>query len=498
MEHTRKWLPFGMLLFVGGVFAFVSFVSPAKLFAQSTGNPPKISGITITSITPTSTIVTWDTDIVADSEVNYGLDKNYGIARDPFPDKTHHSVTVTDLIPSTIYHLRIGSSDSSGNQALSGDYVIATKSSIDVKDIKKVSTDDRPAVERAVAAIQEIQSTEGLIVVSKAIDDQAKKIVEAPVIIGNPHVDEVGMDYAVLTWATDQEAGSVVHYARETEYVPDRDNPYTTDAGDSADRVKSHSVRIEGLVSGTVYHFRVESTMDLGLTGISQDVKFTTKDITPAISNYRIVKIEADSVTLSWRTNIPASGNVEYTDTKTKIAQTSGSPVLATSHNVKISNLRLGTRYSAIVKAENALGDKVVSSPLYFTTVKDIAPPIISKVSSESTLYPTADAKVQTIISWATDEPAYCQSFYRSGLNPNVEPTGLGEEKQSRVDHVEVVVDFLPATVYQYWVECRDPSKNTSKSENFVLFTPDKEKSIIDIILENFQGTFGWVKNIGK
>ena len=33
-------------------------------------------------------------------------------------------------------------------------------------------------------------------------------------------------------------------------------------------------------------------------------------------------------------------------------------------------------------------------------------------------------------------------------------------------------------------------------SEDFVLFTPEKEKSIIDIILENFEGAFGWIKNI--
>lgn len=495
MSRDKVFLSVGASFLLGSVFVVFLF-APALSSAQSVA--PKISDITITSITATTTVVTWETDIEADSEVNYGLDKNYGIARDPFPDKKKHSVTISDLLPSTIYHLRVGSSDAYGNQALSGDYVIATKSSLDVKDIKKVSVDDRPAVERAVAAIQEIQTAEGLKVVIDKLDDQAKKILEAPVIIGNPRVEEVGMDYAVITWATDQESGSLVHYARETDFDPTRDEPYTTRAGDEGERVKAHSVRLEGLVSGTKYHTRVESVSDFGMTGLSRDVVFTTKDVTPAISNFRIVKVEADAVTLAWRTNIPASGNVEYTDTKSKIVQTAGSPVLATSHNVKISNLRLGTRYSAIVKAENALGDKVVSSPLYFTTVKDTAPPIISKVSSESTLYPTADAKVQTIVSWATDEPTYCQCFYRSGLNPNDAPTGLGEEKQSRVDHVQVVVDFLPATVYQFWVECRDPSNNKAKSENFVLFTPDKEKSIIDIILENFQGTFGWVKNIGK
>ena len=101
-------------------------------------------------------------------------------------------------------------------------------------------------------------------------------------------------------------------------------------------------------------------------------------------------------------------------------------------------------------------------------------------------------------MSWTTDEEAYCQFFYREGLNPAVEPMGHGEEKEPRSDHVEVVTEFLPSTVYQFWVECRNEARNKTVSEKFVLFTPNKEKSIIDIIMENFSGTFGWVKNIGK
>jgi len=30
------------------------------------------------------------------------------------------------------------------------------------------------------------------------------------------------------------------------------------------------------------------------------------------------------------------------------------------------------------------------------------------------------------------------------------------------------------------------------------MFTTQKENSIIDIILENFESSFGWVKKIGK
>ena len=486
-----------LFLAVLGVFG-LSFGGTSLLLAQTTGVPPKITNISITQPTATSTLITWDTDINSDSEVNYGLNKDYGIARDAFPDKTKHSILVSDLEPAMLYHMRIGSADALGNQALTGDYTVTTRTSMSKKELEKIPLEDRVYVERAIVSIQKIKSQEGLQVVEDAIQQQAQKIVEAPVIVGYPRIDEIGTDFAVISWGSDQETGSVIHYARDTEYDENRDNPYSSDAGDEGERVKEHKVRLDGLVAGTVYHLQAESKGNLGLTGKSRDTTFTTKALLPTVSGFRIVKAEEDSVTLGWRTSIPASGVVEYTNARTKFAQSAGSPVFATSHIVKISNLQLGASYSAVVKAQSVLGDTVTSPKLYFTTVKDVEPPVIAKVTQDSTLFASADVKVQTIVSWNTDEKAYCQFYSREGLNPSVEATGRGEETDPRTDHVEVITEFLPSTVYQFWIECRDPSGNKSKSENFVLFTPDKVKSIIDIILENFQGTFGWVNNIGK
>ncbi len=478
--------------FAGILFALL--LAPSSLFAQS-GQPPKISNIEIKQPTPTTTVITWETDIDADSEVNYGLTKDYGIARDAFPDKRKHSITVTDLEPSMLYHFRIGSADALGNQALTGDFIVRTTTVMKKSDLDKIPVEERVYVERAVTSIKQLKSPESLQYVADAVNEQAKKELVAPAIIGYPRVDELGTDFAVISWATDREAGSKVRYARESEYG---DGNYTTEAGDEGERVKEHQVRLDGLSPGIVYHFSAESPAEQGLTGVSRDTTFTTKAVKPTVTNFHIVKAETDSVTLAWNTSIPASGVVEYTNIRTKFAQSIGSPVFSTTHIVKISNLQLGARYSAVVKAENTLGETVTSNQIFFATVKDTSPPLISKVAQESTLYASADVKVQTIVSWQSDEKAFCQFFYREGLNPNIEATGYGEEKDPRTDHVVVVTEFLPSTVYQFWVECKDPSGNKSKSENFVLFTPNKEKSIIDIILENFQGTFGWVKNIGK
>ena len=497
-RKLAKSLPVSfLLLLTGGALGFFLF-GPNALLAQTSGTPPVITGISITQPTPTTTVVTWNTDVVSDSEVNFGLSKDYGIVRDPFPDKTRHSITVSDLEPAMVYHMRIGSADSLGNQALTGDYVVRTETIMSKKELAKIPVEERVYVERAIASIKQIKSASALQVVADAVNEQAKKELIAPSIIGYPRVDSYGTDFAVISWATDREAGSKVSYARETEYREGSDNPYTTQAGDEGERVKEHKVNLSGLVAGTTYHFSAESPAEAGLTGVSRDTTFTTKALQPTVTNFHIVKAETDSVTLAWNTNIPASGVVEYINTKNKFAQSAGSPIFATTHLVKISNLQLGARYTAVVKAQNSLGETVTSNQIYFSTVKDVSPPLISKVAEESTLYASADVKVQTIVSWQTDEKTYCQFFYREGLNPQVEPTGRGEEKDARTDHVEVITEFLPSTVYQFWVECRDISSNKAKSENFVLFTPNKEKSIIDIILENFQGTFGWVNNIGK
>ncbi len=147
--------------------------------------------------------------------------------------------------------------------------------------------------------------------------------------------------------------------------------------------------------------------------------------------------------------------------------------------------------------AENSGGDRVRSQPIQFITVRDIAPPFISNVTNESTIFPGGESRIQTIIEWITDEPAHCALTYQEGIAGGVEPTVIDSEESGYVmQHVQVIVEFAPATVYQFWLDCADGAGNEVKSDNFVLFTPIQEKSIIDIIIENFESTFGWVKNI--
>lgn len=456
---------------------------------------PTISNVRLGSTTNTSVDITWTTDVPASSMLNYGKQADYGIVRNPNFDVTQHSVTVDTLDPSTTYHFRITASDSSGNQGISGDFMFTTTGYENIPNIENVSTEEQRAlVGQAAAILDQVQDINALEIIADEVQSSAEDILRPPSIIGAAQVSEVGMDYAIISWNTNRPAGSQVQYATDAEYQATQ--IYSSFQGVPDERVTEHEVQLVGLLPGTQYHFQVQSSDDFGLEGLSRDNTFETKSRLPVIQDVQLLKIEETSVTIAWSTDIPAAGAVEYENLDTGELRSEGSPELLSTHTVRLSDLTLGTTYVASIKAENEQGDFSVSDPIAFTTVEDEEPPIISKVTNDSTLFPGAETRIQTIVQWETDELAVCKMFFRQGIQESIEPFELDSKEELATEHVQVVVEFQPSTVYQFWVECIDLADNVARSENFVLFTPEKEKSIIDIILENFEGAFGWVKNI--
>jgi Purple acid Phosphatase, N-terminal domain len=479
--------------FVIGIIGATLVISAGTLFAD---DPPQITGVRIATSTKDSATITWTTDKPGDSIVNFGKQPHYGIMREPGTTKTEHSIKLEDLDASTIYHFRVSSADELGNQSVSGDFVFTTGGFEDIKDIEKVtSIEQQTLVGQAKDAISKITDPEALKLIQQEVSDQAQDLLRAPEVIGQPRAIDITASEAKIIWATSRDSNSVVRFSPEFRWDG---NNYAQTVANLEDATKSHEVLITGLAPGTVYHFQVESEDEFGLSGTSGDVTFSTKSPVPTIEDVQIIKIEEDSATFAWSTDIPAAGAVVYENTVTGEVRSEGSPEFLTTQTVRLTDLTLGATYIATVKAENEQGEPSESESITFTTTRDVEPPIISRVNNESTLYPGAETRIQTILSWGTDEPSYCRLYYSQGLAAAENATELAENADPAIDHVKVLTEFLPSTVYKFWVVCKDRTGNDTRSEDFVLYTPEKEKSIIDIILENFQGTFGWVKNIGK
>lgn len=488
------------------------------VFAADT-TPPAISNVQITDVTDDSVTVTWETDEDSDSIVNYGLKEDYGIVRVPVADKTEHSIKLDGLEPGRTYYFRVVSADAEGNQGISADYKVLTTGnptadgsgqanaqgdgqgnqagqSDTTSQTQTDATSQQTSEQTVTEVVNKIQQITNPQTLQEILNETVKAIqgvTEDLTIIGPPTV-VVETTSATITWTTDRPASSRVQFSESANYV---EGQYEYEQASTNGDVTDHEIRLIGLQPFTEYTFKVNSTDEYGITGESRDFTFKTKASLPEIRNLRILKVEENSATLAWDTTVPAKATIEYQDLTTGEQNSKGRPTLATSNQMKIEGLTLGTRYVAFVIAENAGGDRVKSSPITFVTVKDTAPPIISNVTNESTLFPGDEVRIQSIIEWRTDEPAYCTVTYREGVSGGVDPVTIEKDEVNYAEkHVEVIVDFASATVYQFWLNCADEAGNDVQSENFVLFTPVKEKNIIDIIIENFEASFGWVKNI--
>lgn len=470
--------------------------------------PPKVTEISLGGLSATSTAVSWLTDEAADSLVNFSTRQDYGIVRSPELIKAHDLI-IPELQPEQRYYYRIIATDKYGNQTISNDYTFTTPA---LKEEAKPAPEERERppetgqepktdlkeselVKETLGLLEKISSEEGLSLIESKIQEEAQEKAEPPVISGDFAKVEVGTDYAIVKWKTDKEANSIVALASEDDYNPNASNPYRWKEGEPNELVLAHTVNVANLRPATTYHYQVLSTSALGLEGVSEDNTFRTKSILPEIFNLNIAKVEEDSATIEWTTNVPCSAIVEYTDLNANTTKLEGSTALVTAHSIRLNGLKFDTYYSAVVKVENEQNEKTVSDPITFTTIKDVLPPVISKVNTESTLYPGAESKTQTIISWRTDEPSLCQFFYRQGLAVSKEEeSSLPEEADYTTNHVQVVTEFQLASVYKFWIECHDKTLNRVKSEDYSMLTPAKEESILDLIIKNFEGTFGWLK----
>jgi len=88
---------------------------------------PAISVVTASSITATGATITWTTNETATTQVEYGLTATYGQSTTlDLTLVTSHSVGLSGLTASTLYHYRIRSKDAAGNEALGADATFTT------------------------------------------------------------------------------------------------------------------------------------------------------------------------------------------------------------------------------------------------------------------------------------------------------------------------------------------------------------------------------------
>ncbi|MBA3708675.1 MAG: TIGR03790 family protein [Planctomycetes bacterium] len=398
-------------VFVTGDYACNTDGSPAG--GDTTA--PVISGISANSITTSSATISWTTDEVSDSLVQYGTTTSYGSSSALDATLvTAHSVGLSGLTASTLYHYRVLSRDAAGNLATSGDNTFTTTTAADT----------------------------------------------TPPVISGIAAGSITTSGATITWTTNEASDSQVQYGTTTGYG--------SSSTLNASLVTAHSVALSGLAANTLYHYRVLSRDAAGNLATSGDNTFTTlapPDTTPpVISAVSAGSITANAAVISWTTNEAADSQVQYGTTTAYGSQTTLNATKVTAHSVALSGLTASTLYHVRVLSRDAAGNLATSGDVTFTTTAtpDTTPPVISGVTAGSI------TATSVVIIWTTNEASSSQVQF--GPTTSYGSTTVLDASMV-TGHSVALTGLAPSTVYHIRVLSRDAAGNLTTSGDVIVTT---------------------------
>jgi hypothetical protein len=327
---------------------------------------------------------------------------------------TSHSQGLSGLSASTTYHYRVKSRDAAGNLAISTDYTFTTSTPADT----------------TAPTISSVAAT------------------------------GITSSGATILWATNEAADTQVEYGTTSGYG-------SSTVLNTA-MVTSHSQALSGLLSGTVYHYRVKSRDAAGNLATSGDYTFSTSaasdTLPPVISTIAATNVTKSGATIRWTTNEAADSQIEYGTTNSYGNTTALDTTLTTAHFELLTGLTAGTTYHYRVRSKDAAANLAVSNDYTFTTAAshDTTPPVITGVVAVNITTTAAQ------ISWTTDEASDSQVDY----GPSVFYGSFTPLSAVLVTaHSLTLPNLTPNTTYHYRVGSRDLAGNFQLSDDYVFTT---------------------------
>jgi chitodextrinase len=133
--------------------------------------------------------------------------------------------------------------------------------------------------------------------------------------------------------------------------------------------VASHNVTLSNLIDDTTYHYRVKTADSSGNMTVGMDSIFSTLDGTPpVISNVVITNVTPNGATITWTTDEPADGQVEWGLTTGYGSESMLVSTLDTTHSITLTGLTENTAYHFRIKSKDSAGNLETGTDATFTS----------------------------------------------------------------------------------------------------------------------------------
>jgi len=484
---------------------------------------PSISNISAVAIDSNSIKVSWETDELATSFVEYGETLSFGSVYGKWGSSTDHEIILVDLSPSTTYNYRALSSDSWGNLGKSDTFSFTLNPGESeeepIEGIQEEEKPEDPSKPEDPGIIDKVTNTAldllrklfPEVALNELSEEQLNSVdsleklsafISAPVLSGQPGID-IGATEASISWTTDIDSNSQIAFAPSDRYNSSADEPYYQIVGDANEMTTDHTVNIRGLSPDTTYHFQLRSKPRIGPTALSRDYTFVTSIETLSIVSFFTQIISNEQVIFKWVTNKESDSVLKFSPYHDNIVAVDEQKIIKDNeqlviHEITVSEFEAGIYYDIELQSTDKDGNTAIETLPHFSTSEDDLPPVISHVKADSTVFLDRSSKTQTIIAWMTNEPSTSRVFYQEGVHGS--QVDLSESTDFNTnytkEHVMVITKFKPGIVYSFRVASIDSGGNTSLSKTHTFMTAKQRESIIQIIIGIFEDTFGWVKKL--
>jgi hypothetical protein len=423
---------------------------------------PVISAVAASSITASGATIGWTTNDASDSQVDYGTTTAYGSANALNGSLvTAHSMSLSGLTGSTLYHYRVRSRDASGNLALSGDFTFTTAAFASaIAHLQSATVAGGASAISLSRAFSSANTAGSLIVAAMSFDSTGGIALSCSDSQGNAYSNAIVRDdntqAAGICYAAAVRAGAntvtvtfgVAHGARALmihEYSGVAAvSPLDKVSGNTATSTAVTSLAVVPAQNGELIFGLVSNTDGSAPTGtagaaftIRQSVSNLTSedrvlatagsiaatftlntsqnysglvatfkagapappDVTaPTFSAIASSNITSTGATITWTTNEASDSQVNYGLTT---AYGSSSPLngsLVTTHSVILGALAGSTTYHVRARSRDAAGNLGLSADLAFTTVAaDPTAPVVTITA------PAAGATVLATVAFSAN-----------------------------------------------------------------------------------------------